>query len=511
MNNTTILIVDDDPINVMLLEEMLRYLNYKILKASNGQETINQVQKEPPDLILLDIMMPLMDGIETCRRLKNNESTRWIPIVMVTALADQQNRIEAIEAGADDLLTKPVNQEELVARVHSLLRMKSLNDQLIHSYAHINRLSTHTSHLLENFQSFEFKIENFLSNLLEHFLKNGQQLNENPECIWVSWNPKPDQKKSGTFFRYHNGHVYKDDKVSEIPVKFLRSLGKTGDGIFISNWQDNKNCPDQYQQKFPHELLQAVGPIRNLMLYSVEPLMILAFNYNQEITTYKASEFRNLMTYTHFLKILSDQLGEIEGAFQYTIDALARAAEVNDEDTGNHIYRVGNYAQVIAEALAYPQDFIKTIGYSARTHDVGKIHIHQDILRKPSRLSPDEQIIMKQHTIYGKQILGDSPHLRMARDIAFHHHERWDGSGYPSGLKGEEISPAGRIVALADIYDALRNERCYKPAFSHEQTCQIILEGDGRVLPSHFDPKVLEVFKKYKDKFETIYEELKNP
>ncbi|MGB9904300.1 MAG: HD-GYP domain-containing protein, partial [Desulfotomaculales bacterium] len=194
----------------------------------------------------------------------------------------------------------------------------------------------------------------------------------------------------------------------------------------------------------------------------------------------------------------------------YAAGALARAAEANDEETGNHIWRVGALAGMLAEELGCPASFVKTIEYSARMHDVGKIHIHPDILRKPGPLSVKEWETVKQHTVYGAKILGDEPRLAMAREIALSHHEKWDGSGYPQGLKGEAIPPAARIAALVDVYDALRNKRSYKPAYAHGEACRIIAEGDGRVEPAHFDPEVLKAFLKLAPAFEETYERLKD-
>lgn len=195
-----------------------------------------------------------------------------------------------------------------------------------------------------------------------------------------------------------------------------------------------------------------------------------------------------------FLKISVTRVEEVERAFLYTIGALARAAELHDEDTGNHIVRVGKYSEELARTLGCDPAFTRTIAYSAQMHDVGKLHVHPDILKKPGRLSREEWEEMKKHTVYGLRILGDDPRLDMAREVALAHHERWNGQGYPYGLRGENIPLSARIVAVADVYDALRCARTYKPPFEHEETIKIIVKGDDRSSPNHFDPRVLEAF-----------------
>lgn len=201
-------------------------------------------------------------------------------------------------------------------------------------------------------------------------------------------------------------------------------------------------------------------------------------------------------------------VSEIKNAYIYLSTRLAEISEVYDYETGSHIHRVGEYCAFMASKLAMKEDFILDIRTYAMIHDIGKLKVPREILMKNGPLTREEFEEMKKHTIYGEQLLGEAPFLEMARHIARHHHEKYDGSGYPDGLRGEEIPIESRIMAIADVYDALRSPRRYKPSFTHEEAVKVILEGDGRTKPDHFDPRILEIFRKYNLEFKRIYESL---
>jgi len=340
-----ILLVDDNTTNLQLLHETLDGLGYKLLIAKNGKTALAIAQKTGPSLILLDIMMPEMDGYEVCRRLKADKKTAYIPIIFITAMADDEDEAKGLGLGAVDYITKPIKPELVRARVHNHLELKRYQDNL-----------------------------------------------------------------------------------EKLVAERTRRLALT----------------------------QAV-----------------------------------------------------------TIESLATLAEYRDPETGGHIKRTQNYVKALAMHLKDHQrfrselndDVIELLYMSAPLHDLGKVGVRDNVLLKPGRLTDEEFEEMKKHTIYGEealriseQKLGEDSFLQYAREIAYTHQEKWDGSGYPQGLRGDEIPTPGRLMALADVYDALISKRVYKPPFPHEKAVEIIVEGKGR----HFDPDIVDAFLELEDTFRNI-------
>jgi putative two-component system response regulator len=342
MNNLlqrqTILVVDDVPENIDILSEILRE-HYRIRVALSGEKALRVVYSdEPPDLVLLDIMMPGLSGLELCRRIKSNPDRRNIPIIFVTAMCSVEDERIGLETGAVDYITKPVSPPVVLARVRTHL---ALYDQ---------------------------------SRELERMV-----------------------------------------------MQRTRELGLSR---------------------------------------------------------------------------------------QQVICRLGRAAEYRDDETGNHILRVAHYARLIAEAHGLGPKAARIIFSTAPMHDVGKIGIRDAVLLKPGRLNEEELRDMRRHPSIGAEIIGqhDSELLETAKVIALTHHERWDGTGYPRGLKGEDIPLEGRIVAIADVFDALTTQRPYKKAFSLEESLAIMAEEEG----SHFDPSLMAAFRKVLPDILKVREEYSN-
>lgn len=346
-----ILIVDDLPSNIKILATVLKE-DYQIIVAKDGFEALERAYAAPqPELILLDIVMPEMNGFEVCRRLHNDPKTSNIPVIFVTGQTKETDEALGFEVGGVDYITKPFSRATVKARVRTHVELKRHRDQL-------------------------------------------------------------------------------EDEV-DTRTKALR--------LAVEN-------------------LDATRRI-------------------------------------------------IKTAYTEAIFTLTRASEFKDEDTGEHLNRVGLYARELAIVMDLDDDFIDTIFHAAPMHDLGKVGIPDSIQLKPGKLTTEEWEIMKSHTTLGGKILegSTSPYLKMGQEIAIAHHERWDGTGYPHGLKGEEIPFAARIMNIADQYDSLRSKRPYKPALDHETVFLILTEGDGRTMPGHFDPAVLDAFKQAATKFRDIF------
>ncbi len=349
----TVLVVDDTPDNISLVSGLLKDA-YRTKIATSGAKALAIAETDaPPDLILLDIMMPEMDGYEVCRRLKADEKTRDIPVIFLTAKAQVEDEEHGLDLGAVDYITKPISPPILLARVRTHLALKEAQD----------------------------------------FLRNQNAILE--------------------------------QKVAE----------------------------------------------RTQQLSAVQDVTILA---------------------------------------------MASLAETRDNETGNHIRRTQNYVRALAVKLKDNPRFsdfltdenIELLYKSAPLHDIGKVGIPDRVLLKAGKLTDEEFEIMKTHTTMGRDAIAaaeeklDVSHsfLRFAREIAHFHQEKWDGTGYPEGLTGDHIPLPARLMAVADVYDALISRRVYKPPFSHDQAVAMIENGRG----THFDPDVVDAFLEISDECRDI-------
>jgi putative nucleotidyltransferase with HDIG domain len=248
-------------------------------------------------------------------------------------------------------------------------------------------------------------------------------------------------------------------------------------------------------------------PLGNLVAFLSDKYAILAAGYPWEVGFYEIPLLRAMTKHWSVFERIRYETKQTEKAFAYTMEALALAAEFYDPSTAGHLKRVSAYSATLAKSIGCDHRFLRWLTRCAQMHDVGKITIPIAITRKPGPLSTNERAVMQRHTVHGAHILGTSPHLAMARNIARSHHENYDGTGYPDGQRGEEIPLEARVAKVVDIYDALRTPRSYKRFHAHEEALSTLRHGDDRTRPGHFDPRILEAFLDQHEQMDSIYEE----
>ncbi|MEJ2420247.1 MAG: response regulator [Acidobacteriota bacterium] len=492
-----VLVVDDEVSVRESLKALLEAEGHTVEECANGAEALERIHRRPPDLIMLDLVMPGISGETLAGMLKGEESTRLIPIIVLTGERDRQTHLQLLDTGVDEFLSKPFSRPQLLARVRSLLRMKALNDQLLHSFRTVEALENFNVGLIRRLDEDPLMDPSDFVGLALKRTFEAASAADLPSHVLVCQDAGA--AYNGTLLIY--GH---EGRVDQQPV----SLDK---GKLLAALEPYRQTKSMYwADHVPSEVLKSVWPAIPVSSAIVgtreETFCLFAGGYRRSVGVHDARWLSSMARqYAVFQRHLA-QVRATERAFVYTMEALARAAEIYDSDTSAHIRRVNLYCGAISEYLGCTADFIRKIRVSAMMHDVGKIHIDIRILRKPGRLNEEERRAMQQHPIYGARILGDSPRLAMAREIALCHHEFWDGTGYPRGLSGEEIPLSARIVTVADVYDALRSARPYKRAFSHEEAFRIILEGDKRTDPGQFDPMCLRAFKALGPEMDRIFE-----
>jgi len=454
MTTSTILIIDDTLENIQLAFNVLRQNpNYKILYAQSGERGIAMLEEHKVDLILLDIRMPGLDGFETCKIIKSNPATEKIPVLFLSADGDSESINKAFDLGGEDYITKPFNPRELINRtkthIELYLNRKKLEDDL-----------DSNQKLLEQYK----KIVD-ISNIVSKTDKNGLITYANKKFCDVSGYTEEE-----LLGRSHNIIRHPD-----VTKSFYHDLWKT---IYAKNvWQ---------------------GIIRNQSKdgksYYVDSFIMPILNRSGEI-----DEF---ISVRHDVTEIFELKDEFEMLQKEMILKIAELGESRCQETGQHVERVAKYSYLLALLYGLPQKECEILKEVSPLHDIGKVAIPDGLLLKPGRLCKEEFEIIKLHAQIGGEIFEKSKHaiFQAAAIVAKEHHEKWNGTGYPKGKKGEEIHIFGRIVAIADVYDALIHDRVYKRAWSEEAVLSFFEEQCGE----HFDPSLCRIFLDNYEQFKEI-------
>ena len=540
MKRSRILIADGDAKSRSTLSRYVEHMGYVAVTADTGFEALKLVRSENPDIVALDIMLSDMSGFEVLSIIKSDPHTFAVPVIMVTALSDDQHRIRSKELGADDFITKPYSFQEIRGRIYSIMKVRELHNDLEFSHSIISKLTAYQESILLNFDPRTFDVDDMLNQMMEKVIWKSYGAT-GPAVIVILFDDEAGWWR-GKVFQVQESLApgdtlafpkqKKDNDVEEDSIRVMRlstSLVPYSspdfkaaremaqyDGLHVmgrdAGLEDKEGSVkifqgDEQGQGLHPEIIQAIAPINNYIRYRTPQLMVVASNFEKEPTDIDGEVLRSLFVNMSALKTIANQIKNIESAFHYTIEALSRAAEANDEDTWNHITRINNYCAILAEDLGMGKEYVHDLSFMAQMHDVGKLQVDPNILKKSSHLTGDEFEKVKLHTVYGARIIGDHPRLKIAREIAMSHHEKWDGSGYPLGLSSEDIPRSARIVAIVDVYDALRSKRPYKEPFGHVEAVEIITKGDSRTKPWHFDPDVKSSFMKLHKDMDEIYKE----
>ncbi|HZU05887.1 MAG TPA: HD domain-containing phosphohydrolase [Chloroflexota bacterium] len=374
MARTKILLADDQAQIRHLVAATLGTQQWELLYASDGEEALRVAREQQPDIILLDVSMPKLDGFEVCRQLKADPATQHIAIVMLTGMRDPESRDKASQAGADEYFVKPFGPLALLSKLEELR---------LHPSASV-----------------------------------AAALRTAPSAGMFIPPPQPPAPS------------------------ILAALASEA----------------------------ASPPV--IAASQVQQLLAYARDLNQSLE--------------HLRRVYS----ELERSYLATIEALAAALDARDSETEGHCQRVTGCTLIIAEAMGITGADLRALHYGAILHDIGKIGIPDAILRKPGELTEEEWALMRRHPELGERIISGIDFLRCAVPVVLYHHERWDGSGYPYGLRGEAIPLGARIFSVADAFDAMISNRPYRHGLSFEQARREIARGAG----TQFDPAVVEAF-----------------
>jgi response regulator RpfG family c-di-GMP phosphodiesterase len=486
-----VLVVDDVPDNVKLLAFELADHGYEVLTAFDGLRALEVAGSARPDVILLDIMMPGIDGIEVCRRLKADAELHSIPVILVSALERQDDVVRGLDAGAHDYITKPFNDQIVLARVRSAAREKAsydliarMNEQLerhLRRIAALRRIDRAIAASLDLRVTLETLLDQVTALLGVHAAAvlrldpHTQVLSHAAGCGFRTAGSSRAQLGLGEGLAGRAALERRLVHAADLPSAGAGHPTRPLEGEgFVAHYAAPLVTKGQVK-----------GVLEVFHRTDLEPDeewldLLEALAGQAAIAVENAGLFEDLQRANVELTL----------AYDATIEGWARALDLRDRETEGHSRRVTEMTLRLARAMGMGEAELVHVRRGALLHDVGKLGIPDSVLLKPGPLTEAEREVMQQHATYAHTWLEPIAFLRPALEIPHCHHEKWDGSGYPRGLKGERIPLAARIFAVADIWDALRFDRPYRKGWPEPKVREHIASLAG----NHLDPDVVEVF-----------------
>ena len=481
-----ILVVDDEEIILNIFKEYLECTNsYTVITARDGIEALEIIKKEEISCCFTDIAMPRMNGVELAERIQAYDNT--IPVVVMTGYPSMDSAINTLKNGVVDFLTKPIKMEQIPLAIERVMRGRSLfvDNILLKEEAKKNerllKINQELKQKIKEVETMNLILQQLdqittskdLFDLLVDLSGEVTTCDDAHFCIFAQEMTAP--LVIASFFRRDKDKIAVD--AGYIEENIIRKVGYEGIPLLKKGSDGN------------HSVMAIPLKIRS----RVFGILISTIRNGNHHFSEKELYFSNFLA--EKASFLIENLALYENIYENlfsTLYAFVETIEARDSYTKQHSARVTNYAMLIAKDIGCSQDEIDILNVSGNLHDIGKIGIPDNILLKPGRLTDREYEVIKKHPIIGSNIIGYFNMWTDEQKIVKHHHERWDGQGYPDRLKGEEAPFLSRIMSVADVYDALTSDRSYRKKMQEDVAAKIIKENAG----SQFDPAITDVFLK---------------
>lgn len=463
-----ILVVEDEVSYLTIYRRLLERMGHQVVITTSGADALDAVKANPAiGLVLLDLHLPDFDGVDLCRLVRKSLKDNSVYVILVTGDSSTDVHREGLDAGADDFLTKPVDIGVLESRIKVGVRSVETTQQLREQRRRAEALFRENELFKQGFnESQQPHIFTDVNGIITH-------ANRAVEEFYGASAEDLIGNKSSVFNAGRD--VYADRGFSD----------EEYEQHFRKLWQSVLDPQVGYWDGYVYNKT-AAGVIKEIHL--------------------RVNSMRNsqgeLLGFGALLLDVTDILARERSIRYACYRTIVDLAEVRDNETGEHLKRMSEYSALLAEKCGLPRRFIKDIRRFAPFHDIGKVGIPDSVLLAPRKLSKDEFEMIKSHPTIGYDILKNAETLHFAAEIAHTHHEKYNGTGYPCGLQGEDIPISGRIIALADVYDALRSKRPYKEPWPHEKVVELIESERGE----HFDPGLVDLFLECHEEFRTISE-----